>query len=96
LVPTIVRVAVDQSGKIFWNGKPISFEKFSEFVSAAHRMNPEPQVFLEIEAGTPCEELERVRDEMDRKLACDRNSVCSEGVFTIWEKVPTPSRTAVS
>jgi hypothetical protein len=90
------RLALERTGRLYWNGQPISFEILSRYLTTTHHMNPEPRVFLEIEAGAPCDELERIRNEMEQKLACGRYSACEEGVYTIWDGLPTPPGTPVS
>jgi hypothetical protein len=96
LVPPMNRLSVDHAGDLHWNGTTISFQTLSRYLTAVHQMNPEPTVFLEIEAGAPCDTLESVRKEMERKLACDRYSACEEGVYSVWEELPTPPGTPPS
>jgi len=90
------RLAVGKDGKIYWNGKEEAFGTLSKYLELTHDMNPEPRVFLEVEAGAPCEMLERVRTEMERKLDCGPYSACEEGVFSVWANLPTPAGTPPS
>jgi biopolymer transport protein ExbD len=96
LMPAMNRLSLDHAGKLYWNGSSISFQTLSKYLTLVHQMNPEPRVFLEIEAGAPCDSLERVRNEMERKLACDQYSACEEGIYSVWKELPTPPRTPPS
>lgn len=89
-------VGFDRDGSIIWNGDRIDGRRFASFLAGSHQLNPNPEAFLEVEAGAPCAALEAVRDEMDRRLQCRSGGRCAEGVRSIWEGVPAPPGTPVS
>ncbi|MEA3050800.1 MAG: hypothetical protein QOG84_2636 [Sphingomonadales bacterium] len=89
-------VGLDRHGDIYWNGERLEQRRFAANLTAAHLLNPEPEVFLEVEAGVPCASLEGVRDAMDRYAECRAGGHCAEGVRSIWEGIPTPPGTPPS
>jgi hypothetical protein len=89
-------VGLDRHGAIYWNGVRIDEHQLAGYLTQSHGLNPEPAVFLEVEAGVPCAALEAVRDEMDRRLECRRGGNCEEGVRSIWEGIPTSPGTPPS
>ncbi|MEA2998766.1 MAG: hypothetical protein QOK17_599 [Sphingomonadales bacterium] len=89
-------VGLDRHGGIYWNGDRLQQSRFAAYLTAAHRLNPEPEVFLEVEAGVSCASLEAVRAAMDRYLQCRDGGSCAEGARSIWEGVPTPPSTPPS
>jgi hypothetical protein len=89
-------VGVDRNGSVYWDGNRLSPARFTATLTAVHRMNPAPEVFLEVEAGVPCAALEAVRDEMDRTMDCRGGGGCAEGVRSIWAGVEAPPGTPPS
>jgi hypothetical protein len=81
---------------MFWNGQRISWSTLHSYLVLSHRLNPEPAVFLETEMGVPCDLVERVRDEIDKEMACKTGGRCDEGIFSVWKALPTPPRTPIS
>ena len=91
-----MRLSLDQHGVIHWEGHVRSFAQLSHYLGIVATMTPTPHVFLETEMGAPCAVLERVRDEMDRRLQCRTEHSCAEGIWTVWEATPIPPGTPVS
>jgi hypothetical protein len=76
-------VGLDRRGAVYWNGDRVDWRRFAAYLSESHQLNPEPETFLEIEAGGPCAVVDAVRDEMDRRLECRKGGKCAEGVRSI-------------
>jgi hypothetical protein len=96
LTPPINRLSLDRNGVIHWNGRQTNLRQLSEYLRIVHGMNPEPIVFLDTEMGAPCALLETIRDEMDRRLECGPNRTCAEGIWAVWEAMPTQPGTPPS
>ena len=97
LMPPRMDVSLDHTGKIYWNGQPVSGEKLSHDLRIAHGMNPEPEFFLETEMGVSCVALDTLRNRMDQALECKKPySNCAEGVLSIWRNVPSQPGTPPS
>jgi len=74
------QLALDQHGKAYWNGSPVSDAVLDQMLKAARGYDPKPQLVLKTEMGLPCARLEAVRDKIDAILDCRNNrTVCSEG-----------------
>lgn len=89
-------VAIDHSGIVYWNGQRITRRQLADYLEQTKKLLPQPDVFLETEAGTPCAAIEAVRDEMDRRLACRTDRHCAEGIYGVWEHLPMPPGTPPS
>jgi hypothetical protein len=89
-------VSIDRNGTIYLNGQPSSMSRVSEFLSLVATLNPRPFTFLETEMGTSCALVERVRDEMERRLNCREGGLCAEGIWKVWEETPAPPGTPPS
>jgi biopolymer transport protein ExbD len=89
-------VAIDHTGALYWNGKPISREQLIEYLKISHTLNPEPTVFLQTEMGVPCSALDALREQMDQMLECKKSNRCAEGIISVWRELPTPQGTGVS
>jgi hypothetical protein len=89
-------ISVDRNGAIYLNGKPRSLAVVSEYLSLVATMRPRPYTFLETEMGAPCALVERVRDEMERRLNCRDGGECAEGIWTVWKETPAPAGTPPS
>lgn len=75
------KVPLDRAGKLYWNGSFVSAQQFNKMLSAAKKLSPQPEFYLEAEMGAPCRELDRVRDEVSEALGChDANGACVEGL----------------
>ncbi len=75
------KVTLDRAGKLYWNGSFVSAQQFNKMLSAAKKLSPQPEFYLEAEMGAPCRELDRVRDEVSEALGChDANGACVEGL----------------
>jgi hypothetical protein len=96
LGPPINHLSLDRNGRVYWNGRLTSMDEVSRYLSLVTTLNPEPFTFLETEMGTPCALVERVRDEMDRRLRCGDGGVCAEGIWKVWQETPTPPGTPIS
>lgn len=90
------RLSVDRNGAIYWNGRPSSLVRVSEYLTIVAGMNPQPFTFLETEMGTPCGLVETVRDEMERRLQCQDGGPCAEGIWLVWRHTPVPPGTPPS
>jgi hypothetical protein len=89
-------LSVDRNGAIYWNGRPTSLPQVSEYLALIATMNPLPATFLETETGAPCALVERVRDEMERRLNCRGAGLCAEGIWRVWQETPIPPGTPAS
>ena len=90
------RIALDQAGKVYWNGKPVTTEKLDKYLALIPTMDPLPVTFLEIEMGVPCASLEAIRDRMERRLNCANGGRCREGILIVWDNLPSPPGAPVS
>lgn len=83
------KVALDRTGALYWNGKPVTKEVLDQYLAQSEGLNPEPWVFLETEMGAPCASLDAVRDQIDKHMHCTSASRrCNEGIETIWDNIP--------
>ena len=96
LMPLMNKVALDRNGVLYWNGSPISRSKLGSNLRSSHQMNPEPVVFLQTEMGTPCNDLNALRKQMDDALECKESRRCAEGIKSVWENLPSPPGPFVS
>ena len=97
LIPMINRISLTKDGDIYWNQDRISPEKLTYYLKLSHEMSPEPHNFLQTEMGVSCRTLEALRDRMDEALKCkEPYSRCSEGIWTVWQALPTPPGTPIS
>ena len=96
-MPPNFRIGITQDGGIFRDGERVSANDLYKFFDFARDLEPEPIIFLEIEAGAPCTTIERVRREMTERLDCrNHRGACREGVFSVWEGIPDPPGAPVS
>jgi hypothetical protein len=86
-------LSIDHRGAIYWNGQPASLSRVSYYLTIVDGMSPEPLTFLETEMGAPCALVDRVRDEMDRRLHCRASYRCGEGIWKVWQETPLPPGT---
>jgi hypothetical protein len=97
LRPSMNQISLLRDGSIDWNGKKVSSVTLSRYLDLSHKMNPEPDVFLQTEMGVPCRDVEILRDRMDRSLECKKSySNCAEGILLVWKHLPTPAGSVVS
>ncbi len=69
----------------------------SHYLAIVDGMSPEPVTLLETEMGAPCALVERVRDEMERRLHCSGfRGLCAEGIWKVWQETPLPPGTPPS
>lgn len=90
------RISLDRSGKIYWNGKPVSRETLDRYLATGRTLNPEPWIFLETEMGASCASVEAVRDQVEKQVDCATGYRCNEGIMTVWENTPIPPGTPPS
>ena len=90
------KVALDRTGAIYWNGKPLSSENLDKYLALQPTMDPEPWIFLETEMGAPCATLESVRDQIEKHMHCEQGGRCNEGILTVWDNIPGPPGGPVS
>ncbi len=97
LRPPANDVSLTHDGTIYWNGERVTRQQLSRYLKESHRLNPEPDVFLQTEMGASCRDLEAVRDRMDQALECKRDGAhCAEGIKTVWRNMPDPPGMQVS
>ena len=58
--PENVQLAVKASGEIYWNGQPIAAADLPSRMSAAARLDPQPEVHLRADRTTEYEKVARV------------------------------------
>jgi biopolymer transport protein ExbD len=81
LDPIRNNVTLDRDGKLYWNGSFVSHQQLSTMLDAVKKLNPQPDLYLEAEMGTPCRELDQVRHEVSEALSCrDTKGRCVEGL----------------
>jgi hypothetical protein len=90
------KVALDRTGALYWNGKPISAPALEKYLALQPTLDPEPWIFLETEMGAPCDRLDAVRDQVERYMHCSEGGRCNEGIMTVWDNIPGPSGGPVS
>ena len=90
------KIALDRTGALYWNGKPISSQALEKYLALQPTMDPEPWIFLETEMGAPCASLDAVRDQVERHMHCAEGGRCNEGIMTVWDNIPSPPGTPVS
>jgi hypothetical protein len=95
-MPSMNELSLTHDGSIYWNGAHITSPKLKTILDASHRLNPEPVVFLQTEAGVSCDVLDKLRDQMDRALDCHNSNRCAEGIPAVWRGLPTPPGTPIS
>ena len=97
LMPMMNDVSLTRDGSTYWNGVRISREQLSRYLKTSHKMNPEPNIFLQTEMGVPCRTLESLRDQIDETLECKKRfSRCAEGIKSVWRNLPTPPGAVIS
>ena len=72
-------VALDASGSVAWNGKPVARDKLGAHLRAVPSLNPVPPMVLSIDARANCEAAASVRREIDEALNCKASGLCGEG-----------------
>ena len=77
-------VSVDRAGSIEWAGKPISDGTLRHFMEEVSKLNPQPQVVLEVAPNAPCQRVQVIRQAMSEAPVCKRERLCSEG--NDWKK----------
>lgn len=90
------KIALDRTGKTYWNGEQVSRKTLDEYLALSPSMNPEPWVFLEAEMGASCAALEAVRDQVEKHIDCSTGYRCNEGIKTIWNHTPSLPGSPVS
>ena len=75
-------------GTTYFNGKEVSLNELSTLLQQTRALNPTPGVVLETEMGAPCATLDKVRDLMNTRLACEKGGHCDEGMQTVWRNLP--------
>ena len=97
LSPPMNQISLTKDSSIYWNGSKILPARLTRYLNLSHKMNPEPNHFLETETGVSCRSLEALRDRMDQALECKKPySHCSEGILAVWRDLPTPPGTPIS
>lgn len=90
------RVALDSTGKIYWNGKQVTPKTLDKYLALGPTLNPEPWIFLETEMGASCASIEAIRDQIEKHVECTNGYRCNEGIKTVWDNVSSPPGTPVS
>src|SRR5258706_6856083 len=58
--PEHISLAIDADGKLFWNGEEVADADLSGRVAAAARLQPQPELHLRADKGTPHQRLAEV------------------------------------
>jgi biopolymer transport protein ExbD len=58
--PENIQLAVKASGEVYWNGQPIAAADVPQRMSAAARLDPQPEVHLRADRTTEYEKVARV------------------------------------
>ena len=66
----VTKVDLARDGSLKWNGRPVSEQKLVEYLQLISTFDPRPFNILEIEAGTPCRHVTRIRTLTDEKEHC--------------------------
>ena len=82
----VLPVLIDASGSTRWAGKVITDDTLRYFMTEVSKLNPEPQVVLEVASATPCGRVQAVREIMKRAPLCKKARLCSEGAN--WKEWP--------
>ena len=83
----VMPVYVGSDGTILWNENTISDAQVHSFMAQASKLNPVPQVVLEVSPSTPCSRVRSIRAIMDAAPMCKGPySRCSEG--RNWKQWP--------
>lgn len=84
----LINVSLDALG-LNLNGYKADAYTLQQYLRRMHQAAPQPIVFLEVKPGTPCPEIERVRDIIDRIYKCQESN-CAEGNLEEWRQLPVP------
>jgi hypothetical protein len=84
-----ITIGLDHNGATYLNGKAATLNDISKLLQQAAPLNPRPIVMLETEMGAPCATLDKVRELMNERLACERGGHCDEGMQTVWSELPS-------
>ncbi|HMJ94137.1 MAG TPA: hypothetical protein VK472_08565 [Allosphingosinicella sp.] len=63
-------VSVDADGSLSWNGSPIDSEQAQQYLELTGMMVPRPALVLNRLPGTPCDEIGKAADLIERTIAC--------------------------
>jgi biopolymer transport protein ExbD len=58
--PENIQLAVRANGEVFWNGQPIAAAQLASRMSAAARLDPQPELHLRADRTTPYEKVAQV------------------------------------
>lgn len=64
--PDNIQLAIDASGRFYWNGEALDRAALRERLAAAGRLEPQPEVHLRADKSTPYEAVAQVLAETSR------------------------------
>ena len=65
--PDNVQLAIDGSGRVFWNGAAVDAAQFAAHVKGAAALQPQPELHIRAERTTPYEKVAQVMSEAARE-----------------------------
>ncbi|MBI5912490.1 MAG: biopolymer transporter ExbD [Betaproteobacteria bacterium] len=65
--PDNVQLAIDGSGRVFWNGEVVDAAQFAARLKAAATLRPSPELHIRAERTTPYEKVAQVMSEAARE-----------------------------
>ncbi len=74
----VVSGALSPDGHVRFNRKSVTDRELAETLAEVSRLNPLPQLVLEVDPLTPCSRVKEVRSLMERSPICEQG-LCSEG-----------------
>lgn len=74
-------VKVGRTGTLMWNGTRIRKETLLKYLHIVARLQPQPWVSLDFDAGTNCTQLTNVRTMMTQILHCRETRACLQGQY---------------
>ena len=79
-------LTVDRESRIFWNHMPIPIERLRTYLGIVAMMRPAPQLRVEVDPGTPCDQAARIVAMVAAAVDCSR--LCSHAIIP-WRHGPS-------
>lgn len=84
--PAIDTVRIARRGQIMWNGVPLGgltdlspHDVLDNYLRLSAKLEPQPFTALDFDKGVACGDVRRVREAMERHLACSTSLRCFQG-----------------